>query len=228
MEQQTVSRGARIYALLRPSPTLPRVIWSAARPTWRPRALTFLVLLAGLTLFGIGEGALIAANLGNTPWTVLAQGVARRTPLDIGFATIAISLIVLLGWIPLRQRPGLGTVMNVLVIGLALDGAARWLPHPHDLFVQIAQALAGIAIVGVGSAFYLTANLGPGPRDGWMTGLHRVSGVGIAWVRTTVEVVVLVIGALLGGHVGVATVAFAVLVGYVLAATLRALPARRA
>jgi len=133
---------------------------------------------------------------------------------------------VLLGWIPLRQRPGLGTVMNVLVIGLALDGASRVLPEPDRLGLQIAQAIAGIAIVGIGSALYLTANLGPGPRDGWMTGLHRVTSVGIATVRASVEIVVLVAGWLLGGHVGVATIAFAILVGYALAATLRVLPAR--
>ena len=226
MAESTVGRTARLYALLRPSPTIPAVTWSAPRPTWRPPLVTFLVLLAGLVLFGIGEGALVGAGLGTTPWTVLAQGIAKRTPIDIGVATILVSVVVLAGWIPLRQRPGLGTVMNVIVIGLALDAAARVLPEPSRIGWQIAQAAAGIAIVGVGSALYLTANLGPGPRDGWMTGLHRVTGIGIATVRTSVEVVVLVAGWLLGGHVGVATIAFAILVGYALAATLRFLPAR--
>jgi uncharacterized membrane protein YczE len=174
-------------------------------------------------LFGIGEGAIIAAGLGNTPWTVLAQGIARHTPLDIGGATIAVSLLVLLGWLPLRQRPGLGTVANVAVIGLVLDVAARVLPEPRSLPWQLLQVAFGITAVGLGSAFYLTANLGPGPRDGWMTGIHRRTGVGVATVRTTLELGALGGGIALGGHAGVGTVAFALLVGYVLAALLRVL-----
>lgn len=210
--------------MLRPSPTIVPMAWSAHRATtWRPRVVTFCVLLAGLLLFGLGEGSLVDAGLGTTPWTVLAQGVARQTPLDVGGATIAISVLVLLGWIPLRQRPGLGTLANIVVIGLSLDAAAAVLPHPHRLPWQLLQVAAGIAVVGAGSALYLTANLGPGPRDGWMTGIHRVSGLGIATVRTTIELSVLVLGALLGGHLGVATFGFAILVGYALAATLRVL-----
>jgi len=216
----------RIYALLRPSPTIPRLPWSAASPaTWRPAPLTLVVLLLGLLMFGIGEAALVNAALGTTPWTVLAQGIARHTPLDVGEATIAVSVVVLLGWIPLRQRPGLGTLANIVVIGLMLDAAIRFLPHPHALGWQLLQVAAGIVAIGVGSAFYLTANLGPGPRDGWMTGIHRVTGLGIATVRTTLEVSALVAGGLLGGHVGVGTFAFAILVGYALAATLRLLVA---
>jgi uncharacterized membrane protein YczE len=217
-------RVARLYDLLRPSPTIRPMRWSAHRTTtWRPRPLTFCVLVGGLVLFGIGEGSLVDAGLGTTPWTVLAQGVARHTPLDVGGATIAISVLVLLGWIPLRQRPGLGTLANIVVIGLSLDAAAAVLPHPHALGWRLLQVAVGIAVIGAGSAFYLTANLGPGPRDGWMTGIHRLSGLGIATVRTTIEIVVLVVGALLGGHLGVATFVFAILVGYALAATLRAL-----
>ena len=181
------------------------------------------MLFAGLALFGVGEGALVAAGLGNAPWTVLAQGVARRTPLDIGGATIVVSLIVLLGWIPLRQRPGLGTVGNVVVIGVVLDVASRVLPRPHALPWQLLQVAAGIVTIAVASALYLTANLGPGPRDGWMTGLHRQTGIGIATVRTTIEICALVLGIALGGHAGIGTVAFAVLVGYALAAIFRIL-----
>ena len=195
--------------------------WSASGSTWRAGAVTLVVLVAGLVLFGMGEGALIAAKLGNTPWTVLAQGVARRTPLDIGEVTIAISVLVLLGWIPLRQIPGLGTVANVVLIGLSLDVASRIAPQPHAAEWRALQVAFGIVAIGLGSALYLTANLGPGPRDGWMTGLHRVTGLGIATVRTSIEVTVLVLGIALGGHAGVATLAFAVLVGYVLAAIFR-------
>jgi uncharacterized membrane protein YczE len=217
-------RSSRLYERLRPSPTIPRLPWSAASPaTWRPAPATLIALLLGLVVFGIGEAALVNAALGTTPWTVLAQGIARHTPLDVGEATISVSVVVLLGWIPLRQRPGLGTLLNIVVIGLMLDAAIHFLPHPHAVGWQLLQVAAGIAAIGAGSAFYLTANLGPGPRDGWMTGIHRVSGLGIATVRTALEVSALIAGGLLGGHVGVGTFAFAILVGYVLAATLRVL-----
>src|SRR4051794_19700471 len=215
--------GGALLAALRPSPRVPMVAWSARDSRWRAPVATLAILASGLVLFGIGEGALVAAGLGNAPWTVLAQGVARQTPLDIGGATIVISAVVLLGWLPLRQAPGLGTIANVVVIGLSLDVAARVLPHPASYGWQLLQAGAAIAIVGLGSAFYLTANLGPGPRDGWMTGIHRRSGIGIATVRTSVEVLALVVGVLLGGHAGIATIAFAVLVGYVLAGLFRVL-----
>ena len=185
--------------------------------------MTLSVLTCGLVLFGIGEAALISAGLGTAPWTVLAQGIARHSSLDVGEATIVVSVVVLLGWIPLRQRPGLGTVMNAVLIGVSLELATHVLPHPHALAPQVVQVAAGIAIVGLGSALYLTANLGPGPRDGWMTGLHRISGIGIATVRTAIELTALTIGAILGGHAGFATLAFAILVGYALALTLRVL-----
>jgi len=164
---------------------------------------------------------LIDAKLGNTPWTVFAQGVADHSRLSIGGATILISLLVLLGWIPLRQRPGIGTVANVVVIGLALDVMRRVLPQPDSLLARSLEVGLAILAIGVGSALYLTANLGPGPRDGWMTGLHRRFGYPIASVRVSIELTVLLIGLALGGTVGVATVAFALLVGYCLALTLR-------
>jgi uncharacterized protein len=207
---------------LNPARTLPTMPWSATRSGWaRPRLLTLTVLIIGLWLFGVGEAGLINAGLGNTPWTVLAQGVARHTPLDIGGATILISVVVLLGWIPLRQVPGIGTVANVAVIGLALDAMRHVLPHPGSLLPRLIEAGLAILAVGAGSAFYLTANLGPGPRDGWMTGIHRRFGYPIASVRLSIELTVLAIGFALGGTVGVATVAFALLVGYCLASTLR-------
>lgn len=217
-------KAARLYELLRPSPTIPRLPWSApSAATWRPAPATIAALLLGLVVFGIGEASLVNAAMGTTPWTVLAQGIARHTPLDVGEATITVSVLVLVGWIPLRQRPGLGTVLNIVVIGLMLDASIHFLPHPHTVARQLLQTAAGIAAIGVGSAFYLTANLGPGPRDGWMTGLHRVTGLGVATVRTGLEVAALIAGGLLGGHVGVGTFAFAILVGYALAATLRVL-----
>jgi uncharacterized membrane protein YczE len=223
MDERTKHIGARIFAAVRPSPRVPTMPWSAHGSSWWASPTTLFMLVLGLVLFGIGEGALVAARLGNTPWTVLAQGVARRTPLDIGGATIVVSLLVLLGWIPLRQRPGLGTVGNVVIIGVVLDVAARVLPRPDAFAWQLLQVAAGIVTIAVASALYLTANLGPGPRDGWMTGIHRQTGIGIATVRTTIEVCALVLGIALGGHAGLGTVLFAILVGYALAAIFRIL-----
>jgi uncharacterized membrane protein YczE len=196
--------------------------WSAQGPAWsKPRPLTLVVLLFGLWLFGVGEAGLINARLGNTPWTVLAEGISDHSRLDIGGATILVSVLVLVGWIPLRQQPGLGTIANVVVIGLSLDLMRPVLPHPGSIPGRTLEAAAGIVTIGVGSAFYLTANLGPGPRDGWMTGIHRRLGYPIASVRAAIEVTVLVLGIALGGTVGVATFAFALLVGYCLALTLQ-------
>jgi uncharacterized membrane protein YczE len=223
MDDRTRRTGARVFAALRPSPRVPTMPWSAGASTWWAPPTTLFVLFLGLVLFGVGEGALVAAGLGNAPWTVLAQGVARRTPLDIGGATIVVSLLVLLGWIPLRQRLGLGTVGNVVVIGVVLDVASRVLPEPDAPAWQLLQVAAGIATIAVASALYLTANLGPGPRDGWMTGIQRRTGIGIATVRTTIEISVLALGIALGGHAGIGTVAFAILVGYALAAVFRVL-----
>jgi uncharacterized membrane protein YczE len=195
--------------------------WSAQGSTWSARPLTLLVLLAGLWLFGIGEAGLIDARLGNTPWTVLAEGIADHSRLDIGGATILVSVLVLVGWIPLRQKPGLGTLANVIVIGVSLDVMQPLLPHPGSIPGRALEAAAAIVTIGVATALYLTANLGPGPRDGWVTGIHRRLGYPIASVRTAIELTVLVLGIALGGTVGVATFAFALFVGYCLALTLR-------
>jgi len=195
--------------------------WSAPRPGWSARPVTLAVLLGGLWLFGVGEAALINSSLGNTPWTVFAQGIANHSRLDIGGATILVSALVLVGWIPLRQVPSLGTLANVVVVGVSIDVMRHLVPQPDAVPVRALQAAAGIVTIGVASALYLTANLGPGPRDGWMTGIHRRLGYPIASVRLAIEVTVLVVGVVLGGTFGVATVAFALLVGYCLAWTLR-------
>jgi uncharacterized membrane protein YczE len=195
--------------------------WSAQRSGWSARPVTLAVLLGGLWLFGVGEAALINSSLGNTPWTVLAEGIANHSRLDIGGATILVSVLVLVGWIPLRQLPALGTLANVVVIGVAIDVMRPLLPHPDLVPIRALQAAAGIVTIGVASALYLTANLGPGPRDGWMTGIHRRLGYPIASVRLAIELTVLVVGVVLGGTFGVATVAFALFVGYCLAWTLQ-------
>jgi uncharacterized protein len=186
--------------------------WSAGS-RWSARPTTLLVLGTGLWLFGTGEALLVASHLGNTPWTVLAQGVSRHSSLSIGEATLAISAVVLVGWIPLRERPGLGTIANAVVIAVAIDVMLAVLPTPDAVAGRLVEVVAAIACIGMGSGFYLTTWLGPGPRDGWMTGLARRTGWPIAGVRLSIELTVLVAGYLLGGRVGIGTVAFALTIG---------------
>jgi uncharacterized protein len=171
--------------------------------------------------FGAGEAMLVASELGNSPWTVNAEGIAVQTPLSVGAATVATSFVLLLLWIPLRQRPGLGTIANAVVVGLAIDATLLLLPDDAALVPRIGEVLAGIALVAVGSAFYLGAALGPGPRDGLMTGLHRVTGRPVGLVRTAIELAALVVGIALGGTFGPGTIAFALLIGPAVALALR-------
>jgi uncharacterized membrane protein YczE len=199
-------------AFLRPSHTVPLTRWRSAS-RWRTRPTTFGILIVGLWMFGTGEALLVDAQLGNAPWTVLAQGISERLPISIGVATFLVSVTVLLLWIPLRERPGLGTISNAVVIALALQVMVEVLPTPESLAVRLAMVVAGIVVIGIGSGLYLTTNLGPGPRDGWMTGVHRRTGWPISAVRLGIEATVLVIGWLLGGTVGVGTVLFALLIG---------------
>lgn len=217
----TTSPRERLLALLRGSRSIPRTRWTAGH-VWRPSLGSMVSLLAGLWLFGTGEAFLLASRLGATPWTVLAQGVSLRTGLAIGWSTFAISCVVLLLWFPLRQRPGLGTVLNIIVIALALEVMVTVLPEPDAYPVRLLMALTGIALIGLGSGFYLTAGHGPGPRDGWMTGLHWRTGWPVGRIRLCIEVTVLVVGWLLGGTVGIGTLLFALLIGQSVALSLRA------
>jgi uncharacterized protein len=180
---------------------------------WRPGPLRLAILLGGLWLFGTGEACIVAADLGNSPWTVLAQGVAEHTPLGIGAATIAISFAVLCAWIPLRQTPGLGTILNAIVVGVAIGVMVDVLPSDPAPVLSWLLLAGGIALVATGGGIYLGARLGPGPRDGLMTGLHRRTGRSLRLMRTCIELSALIAGFLLGGTVGVGTVAFALLIG---------------
>ena len=213
------SRRARALTLLRGSRTIPRTRWTA-RSIWRPTPGSLLSLLVGLWLFGAGDALLLTADLGATPWTVLSQGVSVRTGLPIGVTTFLVSLVVLLLWIPLRQRPGLGTVLNIVVISLAIQVMYDVVPAPTSLAARLALVVVGIATIGLGSGFYLTAGHGPGPRDGWMTGLHHRTGRPVGQIRLAIEVTVLVIGWLLGGTVGIGTALFALLIGQFVAVGL--------
>lgn len=190
---------------------------------WRPTPGQLVQVIVGLWIFGIGEALLVASELGNSPWTVLAEGVSKHTPLSIGGATLAIGAAVLLCWIPLRERPGLGTVLNSIVIGISIDVTLSLLPALHPLGVRWAAMLCGIAVVGLGSGLYLTAALGPGPRDGLMTGLHARNGWPLAGVRTGIELTAVTIGFLLGGTVGIGSLLFALLIGHAVSLGVRRL-----
>jgi uncharacterized membrane protein YczE len=171
-------------------------------------------LYAGLTLYGVSMALMIESSLGLDPWDVFHQGLSRRTGWSMGTVTIAVGAVVLLLWIPLRQRPGVGTVSNVVVLGLAVDAALALLPTVHPLGARAGFLVAGIVLNGVATGLYIGARLGPGPRDGLMTGYAAARpGRSIRLVRTVIEVTVLAIGLLLGGTVGIGTVAYAVAIG---------------
>lgn len=177
-------------------------------------ARRLIQLYVGLVLYGVSMALMISSGLGLDPWDVFHQGVSRQLGLTIGTVTIAVGALVLLLWIPLRQRPGIGTVSNVIVIGLAVDAALAVLPAPHPLAARIAFMIGGILLNGIATGLYIGARLGPGPRDGLMTGfVARRPGRSIRLVRTAIEVTVLATGWLLGGRVGVGTALYAVAIG---------------
>ena len=170
-------------------------------------------LYVGLVLYGVSAAMQVRAGLGLDPWDVLHQGLATRLDRQIGTLTILVGVVVLLGWIPLRQRPGLGTVSNVVVLGLAMNATLAVLPAQHGYPARVTMLLSAIVLCGVATGMYISAGLGPGPRDGLMTGIARRTGTSIRLTRTLIEVAVLASGWLLGGSVGVGTVLYAVLIG---------------
>ncbi|MBN9211915.1 MAG: hypothetical protein BGO45_09900 [Microbacterium sp. 71-36] len=172
-----------------------------------------LRLLIGLALYGFGCALTIAAGLGVDPWTVFAEGLSRATGLGVGWITNIVGLGVLLLWIPLRQRPGIGTVANILLVGTSIQLSLTFLPHPDALIWQALMLVAGVVTVAAASGLYIGAHFGPGPRDGLMTGIHARYGWPIWAARLGVEGTVLVAGWLLGGTVGIGTVVFALGIG---------------
>ena len=204
---------------MRLSHKIPETPWRA-RNTWAVRPRIVVPLFGGLAAFGFGEGLLVQSQWGASPWTVFAEGIARHLGISLGWATALISVVVLLAWIPLRQRLGVGTISNVVIIAYVLDLTTYAVAAPHAVWLKIAYVLGAVLSIGIGSAFYLTCNLGPGPRDGLMTGLHKRLNVSIVYIRLTIEAVVLTIGWLLGGTVGVATAFFAATIGFSIGASL--------
>ena len=210
-----------LRSILKPANEVPVTWWSSTDPMEpRPRSSTLLILCVGLWIFGTGDAVIVAAGVGNTPWTVLAEGIALMTDRTIGQATFFVSVAVLLLWIPLREKPGIGTILNAVLIAVAIEYMLPVLPTPEGGLESLLQVIGGIALVGIGSGIYLTANLGPGPRDGWMTGMRRVSGYPIGNVRAAIEISVVAIGWSLGGTVGIGTVIFAVMIGPTVAVCL--------
>ena len=198
---------------LKPHKTVPLTPWTASH-RWDLRAFRVFILAFGLFIFGIGDSLLIVSDLGNAPWSVLAQGISLRTPLSVGQATFLISGIVLILWIPLKEKPGFGTLANILIVATGIDIGIQNIPHPKDFLLELLYVVVGITLVGAGSALYITCGLGPGPRDGWMTSLHQRTGIPVGRVRLMIEVFVLICGALLGGRVGLGTALFALFIGY--------------
>lgn len=203
---------------------VPTLFWSSPKAlTIKPPLVSVLLLIVGLTLFGLGEALLVAAGVGVSPWTVLAQGITQITGWSLGFATFATSLVVLFCWIPLRQMPGIGTLLNAVIISLVLEFLLPFLPTFDDVMLRLGEAVLGVLVTGFGGGLYLIANLGPGPRDGLMTGLQKVTDLPIAWVRSGLEVAVIAAGWVLGGTVGLGTVLFALGIGPSVAASMYAL-----
>ena len=193
---------------------IPKVSWSSEKPlNLKPKFPTFFFLCLGLTLFGLGEGLLIVSFAGASPWSVLAQGISLNVNLSIGIITILVSIIVLIFWVPLNQKPGIGTILNAIIIGLMIDICIKYVPTPENYIYQILLAVVAVLTVGLGGGIYLVANLGAGPRDGLMVGLQKKTNLPIAVVRGSLEITAMSIGWYLGGIVGVGTLLFAFGIG---------------
>ena len=200
---------------------IPVLSWSSVDTlNLKPKSITLTYLILGLILFGLGETLLITAGVGVSPWTVLAQGISFKTGYSIGLSTFFVSIGVLCLWIPLRQKPGVGTILNTIIVSIVIDVSLPYLPAPELLVFQILQVIIGVVIVGLGSGFYLIANLGPGSRDGLMTGLQKKTNLPIYLIRAILEISAVTVGWYLGGIVGIGTIVFALAIGPVVSAGL--------
>ena len=193
---------------------IPKVYWSSDKSfNFRPKFSTSFFLIFGLIIFGFGEGLLILSTTGNSPWSVLAEGISKNSKLSIGAATFLVSVSVLFLWIFLRQKPGLGTIFNIIIISGMIDVTLYFFDPPLSNMLKYLLAIFSVILVGIGSGIYLVANLGPGPRDGLMTGLTKITNLPIALVRACLEILVVIVGWYLGGTVGIGTLIFAFGIG---------------
>ena len=201
-----------VVAFFKPHKTVPITPWRADH-RWQLSPSRVAILFFGLAIFGLGDSLLVQGDVGNAPWTVFSQGLTYKTGLSIGWATAIISIFVLLIWIPLNEKPGFGTLSNIVLIAAFIEIGTHIFPKQTSTLAGVVFALVGIAMVGLGSALYITCGLGPGPRDGAMTGIHFKTGIRVGRVRLGIELVVLTIGWLMGGRVGIGTALFALLIG---------------
>ena len=193
---------------------IPQKSWSSERPlNFKPKFSTFFFLCLGLAIFGLGEGLLLVSTTGNSPWSVLAEGITKITGITIGTSTFLVSVAVLSFWIFLKQKPGIGTIMNIIIIAGVIDLTLNFIDPPTSIVSKYILAVVSVLLVGLGSGIYLVANLGPGPRDGLRTGLTQATGFPIAFVRASLEISVVIIGWYLGGTVGIGTLIFAFGIG---------------
>ena len=199
--------------------SVPGLFWSAPTPlSIKPPLLSVLFLFIGLSIFGFGHAILFGSNFGVSPWMVLAQGLAIQFGIGIGLSIIVISFGVLLFWIPLKEKPGIGTFINFFVVAAVIEMTLPYIPYQTDISFKLLQVFLGILVIGIGGSIYLIANLGPGPRDGLMTGLSRKTGIPMAYVRNCLEISAVFIGWLLGGTAGFGTLIFAIMIGPVIVA----------
>ena len=193
---------------------IPKVYWSSDKSfNLKPKLSTSFFLIFGLIIFGFGEGLLILSTTGNSPWSVLAEGISKNSKLSIGAATFLVSVSVLLLWIFLKQKPGLGTIFNIIIISAMIDITLYFFDVPSSVWFKYLLSILSVMLVGIGSGIYLVANLGPGPRDGLMTGLTKITNLPIALVRACLEISVVIVGWYLVGTVGVGTLIFAFGIG---------------
>ena len=205
---------------------VPDLFWSAPTPlSTTPPLLSVLFLFIGLSIFGFGHAILFGSNFGVSPWMVLAQGLAIQFEIGIGLSIIVVSFGVLLFWVPLKEKPGIGTFINFFVVAAVIELALPYIPYQIDISLKLLQVFLGILIIGIGGSIYLIANLGPGPRDGLMTGLSRKTGVPMAYVRNGLEISAVSIGWFLGGTAGIGTLIFAIMIGPVIVAYMYLLKA---
>ena len=194
--------------------SVPSLFWSAPTSlSIKPPLLSVLFLFVGLSIFGFGHAILFGSNYGVSPWMVLAQGLAIEFGVGIGLSIIVVSFGVLLFWIPLKEKPGIGTFINFFVVAAVIEMTLPYIPYQTDISLKLIQVFLGILVIGIGGSIYLIANLGPGPRDGLMTGISKKTKIPMAYVRNVLEISVVIIGWSLGGTAGVGTLIFAIMIG---------------
>ena len=199
--------------------SVPSLFWSAPTPlSIKPPLLSVLFLFIGLSIFGFGHAILFGSNYGVSPWMVLAQGLAIEFGIGIGLSIIVVSFGVLIFWIPLKEKPGIGTFINFFVVAAVIEMTLPYIPYQTDISLKLIQVFLGILVIGIGGSIYLIANLGPGPRDGLMTGISKKTKIPMAYVRNVLEISVVIIGWSLGGTAGVGTLIFAIMIGPVIVA----------